>query len=459
MKRVYCLYRVFTKGQVDQDDIPIQKIKCREFAQTQGWSVLKEFSEKGISGYKVSSEDRDAIQDLRAPAMRKEFDVLLVFMFDRLGRRENETPFVVEWFTQQGVEVWSTQEGEQRFDNHVDKLMNYIRYWQASGESAKTSIRIRTRLEQLTEEGIYTGRTLPYGYRLIRKGRFNKKGIELYDIEVDETEVIIVQAMFAKTVNEGYGSYRIAEFINQQGIRTHTGSKFTSVTVNRLLRNKMYCGYLISGNSSSERIPELQIVNNGLFDQSQFIVDQRLAKHSEDRQIAMSTKGKTLLSGNIFCAHCSGRLVVTRYQDKYQRKDGSGYSIDELKYSCYHRSRKLRPCDGQSTYQAERIDHTVEDIMEDVFQRFREMPRHKALEQRYQAQLSAAVNQKKEKAQQLDKYQIELTKLELEIGKALTGEKPLYSRYAGQCIGSNKTASSYPRKRISRSGASSRRPT
>ena len=32
-----------------------------------------------------------------------------------------------------GIEVWSTQEGEQRFEAHVDKLMNYIRFWQASG--------------------------------------------------------------------------------------------------------------------------------------------------------------------------------------------------------------------------------------------------------------------------------------------------------------------------------------
>ncbi|MBR0423468.1 MAG: hypothetical protein IJJ04_02370 [Clostridia bacterium] len=35
MKRVYCLYRVSTKGQVDKDDIPMQRIKCNEFAKAQ----------------------------------------------------------------------------------------------------------------------------------------------------------------------------------------------------------------------------------------------------------------------------------------------------------------------------------------------------------------------------------------------------------------------------------------
>ena len=41
-------------------------------------------------------------------------------MFDRLGRRDDETPFIVEWFVNNGIEVWSAEEGQQRFDNHVD---------------------------------------------------------------------------------------------------------------------------------------------------------------------------------------------------------------------------------------------------------------------------------------------------------------------------------------------------
>lgn len=32
-KRVYCLYRVSAKGQVEKDDIPMQKEYCREFAE------------------------------------------------------------------------------------------------------------------------------------------------------------------------------------------------------------------------------------------------------------------------------------------------------------------------------------------------------------------------------------------------------------------------------------------
>ena len=58
-------YRVSTKGQVDHNDIPMQKIKCRKFAQQQGWRVVMEKAEKGISGSKVSASKRDVIQELR----------------------------------------------------------------------------------------------------------------------------------------------------------------------------------------------------------------------------------------------------------------------------------------------------------------------------------------------------------------------------------------------------------
>ena len=90
---------------MDQDDIPMQKQKCHEFAEQNGWEIVKEFSEKGVSGFKVSAKDRDAIQDLKTAAEKHEFDVLLVFMFDRLGRIQNETPFVLEWFVKNGIEV------------------------------------------------------------------------------------------------------------------------------------------------------------------------------------------------------------------------------------------------------------------------------------------------------------------------------------------------------------------
>ena len=87
-------------------------------------------------------------------ALAGKYDILLIYMFDhRIGRRDDETVFVVEWLTRNGIAVWSVCIGGQQFDNHVDKLANYIRYWQAARESEKISKCTRTRIRQLTEAG------------------------------------------------------------------------------------------------------------------------------------------------------------------------------------------------------------------------------------------------------------------------------------------------------------------
>lgn len=88
MKRVKCLYRVSTKKQVDKDDdLSMQKNECREFIEKQkDWILIDEYYEKGVSGYKVSAKNRDVVQHLLRDADEKKFDILLVFMFDRLGR-------------------------------------------------------------------------------------------------------------------------------------------------------------------------------------------------------------------------------------------------------------------------------------------------------------------------------------------------------------------------------------
>ncbi|MBS1332982.1 MAG: recombinase family protein [Clostridiales bacterium] len=130
----------------------------------------------------------------------------MVFMFDRIGRIEYETPFVVEWFANNGIEVWSTREGQQRFENHTDKLTNYIRFWQAAGESEKTSIRIKNSFHQMEEAGLYTGGAVKFGYHLVDSGLINKKNQPIKKYEIDESEAEVVHLIDDMTVNKGYGS-------------------------------------------------------------------------------------------------------------------------------------------------------------------------------------------------------------------------------------------------------------
>lgn len=80
MKRVGCLYRVSTKKQTYNNDIPVQKKACRKFIKQQDdWVLTKEYMELGVSGYKLGEKERDVLQTIKKDVCNKEIDILLVF--------------------------------------------------------------------------------------------------------------------------------------------------------------------------------------------------------------------------------------------------------------------------------------------------------------------------------------------------------------------------------------------
>jgi len=404
-KRVYTLYRVSTKNQVEKNDIPMQKIRCREFAESHGWEITREVSELGVSGFKVSAKDRDAIQEIQHDAALGKFDILLVFMFDRLGRREDETPFVVEWFVRNGIEVWSTEEGQQRFENHTDKLMNYIRYWQASGESIKTSIRTKTRLAQIVQEGRFRGGVAPYGYRLEKKGRVNKKGYEVYEILIDEDEAAVVRMIFDKYVNEGFGAQRLIRALIDKGIYNRKGVNFTNTTIIKMVKNIAYTGVLRSGEAQSEIFPDLQIISVDQYNRAQEICANRTNDLSN---VPLNTRGNALVAGLAYCAHCGSKLVLsTSGVQKYKKR--------QIRYICHNRVRHPQDCDGQAGYAATIIDPLVHKVVMKLFENIKANPREDVLQSQYDEQvrlssiaLKQAIEKHSEKTKELELYKSEV---------------------------------------------------
>ncbi len=344
-ERVDCLYRVSTTKQVDHDelnqaDIPVQRKACRDFADKMGWVIVNEEQETGVSGYKVSANDRDKLQLIKKRAEQGKFDILLVFMFDRLGRKSDETPFVVEWFVKHGVRVWSVNEGEQRFESHTDRLANYIRYWQADGESQKTSIRTKTAMGQMVQEGRFRGGGVPYGYRLAPSGILNKRKHEVCKLEIDEDEARVVRLMFNLCVGSGYGRCKIANMISGQGIKTRSGTNWHEATVGHILHNIAYTGVLRSGESQSEIFEELQIVDPVTFALAQKLMAERVNEFNAQRTMPKNISGQALLSGNIFCGHCGGRLTLTTNGTVRHNLKGGTVFRRRVRYVCYNCQRR-----------------------------------------------------------------------------------------------------------------------
>ena len=383
-KICYGLYRVSSKKQLylsegNKDDIPMQRQSCASLRSD------------GL-------EDRQRVDD--------------------------ETPFVLEWFVKHGIEVWSVTEGQQKIEQHVDKLMNYIRFWQAAGESEKTSIRTKTRLSQIVEQGYFRGGTPPFGYRLEKQGRVNKGKNEVNEILIDEQEATIVRLIFELYIMKGYGSQRIATTLHEQGVLNRKGNNFTNATINNMLSNRTYIGILKSGDTESPIFPHLQIIDPQTFEMAENLRSQRSAAYKE-RCVPLNTKGSSLLSGNIFCGHCGARMTITTNGKKYHRQDGEVTVTPRTRYVCYNRTRHAHLCDGQTGYTVRKLDAIIETVVHNLFEQLNDVPKDAVIAERYANQIAEYQMQLTTAKATLRACTAEVLEYEAEVIKIIRGDSKL----------------------------------
>ena len=76
--------------------------------------------------------------------MIKIFKYSLFFLQDRIGRREDETPSVIQDLSRSNVRCFeSSTFQELDVSTHEGKLINYVKSWTSELESIKTSLRVK----------------------------------------------------------------------------------------------------------------------------------------------------------------------------------------------------------------------------------------------------------------------------------------------------------------------------
>lgn len=327
MKRVGCLYRVSTKKQTYNNDIPVQKEACRKFIKTKNdWTLEKEYMELGVSGYKVGEKERDVLQTIKKDVSNKKIDILLVFMFDRIGRREDETPFVVKWLIDQGIEVWSVNEGQREIKNSYDRLINYITYWQAQGESEKISIRAKEERIRLTKLGIYMGYYAPFGYKMVESDLYSKIGKQRKVLEIYEEEAKTIRLIYNLIAINEYGTDKVSIYLNNKKIkRRKKGILWDSNAILEIVKNPIYKGYVsfgkrnkMKGNDkrrqkedwiiAEKRNDSIVIISEEIWEKANNLIISRKRKSGE--------KVLRLLSGYTRCGYC-GNYIVPKGKTKY----------------------------------------------------------------------------------------------------------------------------------------------
>jgi DNA invertase Pin-like site-specific DNA recombinase len=101
--RVAIYSRVSTSGQNPR----MQLSELREYSHNRGWKIVDAYVDKGISGSKDSRPELDRLME---DALRRRFDVVTVWKFDRFARSVFHLLKALEMFHSMGIEFVSLSE-------------------------------------------------------------------------------------------------------------------------------------------------------------------------------------------------------------------------------------------------------------------------------------------------------------------------------------------------------------
>jgi DNA invertase Pin-like site-specific DNA recombinase len=106
MKRAVLYLRVSTQDQTTAN----QERELRQVADRAGWQIVKVYKDHGISGSK-GRDGRPAFDALHKAATRREFDVVMAWSVDRLGRSLKDLIAFLSEINAVGVDLFLHQQG------------------------------------------------------------------------------------------------------------------------------------------------------------------------------------------------------------------------------------------------------------------------------------------------------------------------------------------------------------
>ena len=147
--------RVSTDEQTTDNQVPV----LQEFADRQGWKVVKIYTEEA-SAWRAGHQKQ--LKELITRASYHDFDIILVWSLDRLTRQGiGSIMQLVNTFKLYGCRVVSQQESwTQQSDGMMADLLYAITAWVAKFESERRSERIKAALKRKKDKGEPIGRKL-----------------------------------------------------------------------------------------------------------------------------------------------------------------------------------------------------------------------------------------------------------------------------------------------------------
>jgi len=418
----YC--RVSTDKEDQLNSLETQKEFFLEYTKRTGDNLIKLYADEGISGTKI--KNRKEFQRMLADAEKGLFDMVVVKDISRFARNTVDLLQSVRKLKSLGIETQFLTANMTSMGNSEFVLTIFGAL--AQEESANTSKRIKFGKKMNAEKGRVPN--IVYGY--------DKTIGDYFNLSINEEEAKVIRQIYKWYTEEGFGGAKIANMLNERGVKTKRGNNWSQNSVCRILTNEIYTGKIINGKEEvsdfltgqrkekdeSEWLvtirPELRIIDDETFDRAQEILKGR---HDSFKMTHERQSNKHLFSTLIKCKDCgwSFRRTVRQYKNTYIRWVCSG-----------HNGRGADSCPNAITVDEEELIQVLQEYFQDVLSKKKKVIDHvikefqrvyKAKDENveYEKELNAELNRlRKAREKYMDMYTDDLISRE-ELNEKIGG--------------------------------------
>ena len=163
---------LYVRVSTDRQTVDNQIAALTKVAEARGWQIVATFSDKGISGAKTR-EGRPGLDDMLKQAQRREFDVVMAWAIDRIGRSLIDLLNTIEAFD---VDLYLDQQSIDT-TTPAGKLMLQMTGAFAEFERNMIQARIYAGLKRAVAAGKTLGRPLNDPDAIEKAKRALRKGI------------------------------------------------------------------------------------------------------------------------------------------------------------------------------------------------------------------------------------------------------------------------------------------
>ena len=455
MKRVRMLLRVSSNQQLEADgDLSVQRQLVKDYIFSQSdWQLdEKEYFEGSNSGYKNAVADRNILQEALQDAKAKEYDILVVYKDDRIGRRMWEIGAYVMSLKSFGVDIYTVKDGciSPESDDIMGQMMLALRYGNAQKSSSDTGMRVKDTAQKLVQKGKFMGGKAPYGYKLELSGEVSKHGRALHHLVVVPEQAEVVKYIYELSLHKEFGAAKIARILNEHEVYKNRAPRdvWKCGTIVSILTNPIYAGY--TAYKRRERIdgryhklesrdwvyaekpdPEITIIDENVWNRTQDTRKQRGDKYikspeNKDVTIIRRNSGMLALIDVLHCGYCGRKMTNGSRYNYWTIKDtGERRTSKVAIYKCQNAWSGV-PHNKTSQYRADQIEPMIFEALAEYIGKLQENENvFTQIEENQNRQKVIKQSELDREQSELKNIQNKIAVMESNIPNAMTGDYPL----------------------------------